>query len=156
MFGVLLPLRLLLNIKDSEYIWAYLLVNCEDPDKQSQVYGTCSRMRTLNIRRGSNSLTTKNNEYVWAYEIHVDSENRLTDRPRNLIRIFVVPNCILRYPKCAKWKFWSDCANAQADLNFRWAHLSEGTFSVVVSHLIDSSTASSTQFAWFARFISPV
>ena len=42
-------------------------------------------------------------------------------RPRSLIRVFVVRTrnfCIL-----------SDCANAQADLNLRWAHLSRGTFS---------------------------
>ena len=26
-------------------------------------------------------------------------------------------NCILSYPKCAQWRFRSDCANAQSDLN---------------------------------------
>ena len=26
-------------------------------------------------------------------------------------------------------RLWSDCAHAQADLNLRWAHMSEGTFS---------------------------
>ena len=26
------------------------------------------------------------------------------------------------YTKCARWWVWSDCANAQADLNLRWAH----------------------------------
>ena len=30
--------------------------------------------------------------------------------------------CIPFYPKLAKWRFWSDCANAQADLNLRWGH----------------------------------
>ena len=30
--------------------------------------------------------------------------------------------CIPVYPKCVQWRFWSDCANAQADLNLRWAH----------------------------------
>ena len=42
--------------------------------------------------------------------------------PRSLIRVFVVHTkklCILGYPKCAQWRFWSDCANAQADLNLR-------------------------------------
>ena len=28
-------------------------------------------------------------------------------------------------------KFWTDCADAQADLSLRWAHISEGTFSHV-------------------------
>ena len=31
----------------------------------------------------------------------------------------------------AQWRFWSDCANAQADLTLRWAHMTEGTFSEV-------------------------
>ena len=51
--------------------------------------------------------------------------------PRCLIRVFVVRMkklCILAYPKCGQWRFWSDCANAQADLNLRWPHMSEGTF----------------------------
>ena len=47
------------------------------------------------------------------------------------IRILVIlmrKLCILGYPKCAHWRIWSDCANAHADLNFRWAHMSEDTF----------------------------
>ena len=27
-----------------------------------------------------------------------------------------------------QWRFWSDCANAQADLNLHWAHMSEYSF----------------------------
>ena len=60
-------------------------------------------------------------------------------------RIFIAS---LRFPheeilhpwlsKCAQWRFWSDCANAQADLNFLWAHISESTFSDVAAQ-IDSS-----------------
>ena len=55
-------------------------------------------------------------------------------RPRSLIRVFVIRMetlCILGYPKCAQWRFWSACANAQADLNLRWAHIPEVTFSDV-------------------------
>ena len=49
----------------------------------------------------------------------------------SLIRVFHVRMqkfCILGCPKCAQGRFWSDCANAQADLNLRWAHTCEGTF----------------------------
>ena len=56
--------------------------------------------------------------------------------PRSLIRVFVIRmkiRCTFGYPKCAQWKFWSACANAQADLNFRWAHMSEGTFSYLAA-----------------------
>ena len=42
---------------------------------------------------------------------------------------------ILGYPKGAQWRFWSDCANAQSDLNLRWAHMSTGTFSNVPTHI---------------------
>ena len=45
-------------------------------------------------------------------------------------------HCVLGYPKCTKWRFWSDCANAQADLNLRWAHMFKGTFSVVTAIII--------------------
>ena len=37
----------------------------------------------------------------------------------------------------AQRRFWSDCANAQADLNLRWAHMSKVTFAdriMVLSH----------------------
>ena len=38
--------------------------------------------------------------------------------------------------KLHQWRFWSDCAfcaNALADLNPRWAYMSEGTFFAIVS-----------------------
>ena len=44
--------------------------------------------------------------------------------------------CMHAYPKCAQRRFRSDCANAQADLNLRYAHMSGGTFSNVVTHLL--------------------
>ena len=59
--------------------------------------------------------------------------------PRSLIRAFVVRMkklCILGYPKSAQRRFRSDCANAQSDLNLRWAHVSEGTFSDVTDHIV--------------------
>ena len=37
------------------------------------------------------------------------------------------------YPECAQWIIWSDCANAQADLNLCWAHMQEDTFSDVAA-----------------------
>ena len=37
-----------------------------------------------------------------------------------------------------------DSANAPADLNHRWAHMSEGTFSDVVVHIADN-----VNFAYF-------
>ena len=37
---------------------------------------------------------------------------------------------------CVQWRFRSACANAQADLNLRWAHMSEGTFPDVSAHKI--------------------
>ena len=51
--------------------------------------------------------------------------------PRGLIEVFVVlmkKLCILGHPKCAQGRFWSDWANAQANLNLRWTHISEGIF----------------------------
>ena len=36
--------------------------------------------------------------------------------------------CILGYPECTQWWFWSDCSNAQADLYLRWVCMCEGMF----------------------------
>ena len=36
----------------------------------------------------------------------------------------VMKLCILGYPNCVCWRFWTDCANAQADLNLQWAQIS--------------------------------
>ena len=36
-------------------------------------------------------------------------------------------------------RFRSDCANAQSDLNLRWAHIVEGTFSDVAVHIYEWS-----------------
>ena len=35
--------------------------------------------------------------------------------------------CILGYPKCDHWEFWSHCADGQTDLNLYWVHMSKGT-----------------------------
>ena len=59
--------------------------------------------------------------------------------PRSLIRVFVVRMkklSIFGCPKCTLWRFWSDCAIAQADLNL---YISKGTFSHVVSHIFPRS-----------------
>ena len=50
---------------------------------------------------------------------------------RSLLRDVVVRMkklCIFDYPKCVQWRFWSDCANDEADLNIRWAHMSENQY----------------------------
>ena len=57
------------------------------------------------------------------------SANEESYQPTNahsLIRVPFVrvkPLCILGYQKCALWRFWSDCANAHAELNHRWTHI---------------------------------
>ena len=74
--------------------------------------------------------------------------------PRSLIRVFFVRMkklWIICYTKQDPWWFWSDCANAQADLNLRWAHMSEGTFSDIATNLIANNythiTATKGDFA---------
>ena len=52
------------------------------------------------------------------------------------IRVYIVHMkklCTLGYPKCTQWRFWSDCTNAQADLNLHWAHMTEGTLSDIAA-----------------------
>ena len=51
--------------------------------------------------------------------------------PHSLIGVFAFRMkkvYFLGYPKCTQWRFWSECANAQADLRLRWAHKSKVRF----------------------------
>ena len=43
--------------------------------------------------------------------------------------------CILVYLKWAQCGFWSDCENAGADMNIRWAQVSEGKFAGASTNL---------------------
>ena len=73
--------------------------------------------------------------YLW----HVRSmKTQISLRIRAVWSVFVVhmkKHSILGYPKCAEGRFRSDCANAQADLNLRWEHMSEGTFTDIVAQI---------------------
>ena len=76
----------------------------------------------------------------------------------NLIRVFIVrmkQHCILCYLKCVQWRFRSDKANAQTDLNCRWAYVSEGTFSHIMlisfPHFILRSRHSVKEENFFAK-----
>ena len=58
--------------------------------------------------------------------------------PRSLIKVFVVRMkkfCVLCYPKCAQLRFLLGCANAQADLNLYWAHISRRAYSDVAAQI---------------------
>ena len=47
----------------------------------------------------------------------------------SVVTVCMMKICILAYPKCAQWRFWSNWATVQAGLNLHWMHISEGTFS---------------------------
>ena len=56
---------------------------------------------------------------------------------RSFIRVIVVHIknfSIHGYSKQSKWRFLLDCENVQADLNIRWLHVSESTFSEGVAY----------------------
>ena len=78
------------------------------------------------------SVTVSQSNFIWAvtWENAPCVVHRTKTRISLRIRTFVSMKklCILGYPKCAQWRFWSDCANAQADLNLRWAHISKLRF----------------------------
>ena len=44
---------------------------------------------------------------------------------------------------CGQRRLWSDCADAQADLSLRWAHMSEDTFSHFFGSFTDENVQSS-------------
>ena len=68
--------------------------------------------------------------------------NSVPNQPTHLrfpFKVFVVHMkkfCILCYAKCAQGRIWSDCANAQADLNLRSAQLSDGLLRFLTLRII--------------------
>ena len=55
---------------------------------------------------------------------------------------------------CGQRRFWSDCANTQADLNLRWAHMSEGTFSDVAANFYLLNLLCLLVGKWWAKWTS--
>ena len=80
-----------------------------------------------------------------------------SDQPTDLwsvIRIF--PGRISDRQRCKvssseQRQFWSDCADAQADLSLCWAYMSEGTFSHVVAHMSAISTNIHPYCMWWMQ-----
>ena len=73
-------------------------------------------------------------EKMYLLSFAPDQDSNQSAHPRNLIRVLIVRMktlCFLGYPKCAQRRFWSDCANAQADMNLRLAHMFKCTCSDV-------------------------
>ena len=46
---------------------------------------------------------------------------------------------------CGQARPWSDCADAQADLSVRWAHMPEGMFSHVAVHSVNTIDSAKTE-----------
>ena len=78
--------------------------------------------------------------YCWKMSCHVcQTRTQISLHTCTVWSVFIVcmtKLCIHCYLKCAQWRFWSDCANAQSDLNLRWAHMSEGTFSEIATQIL--------------------
>ena len=74
----------------------------------------------------------------------------------------VLRPCVLYYlrlPRMTSWLHQVECADAQSDLSFRWAHISEGTFSHVVAELhtiaadrLEAGVLSHVKFKLFLKF----
>ena len=81
-------------------------------------------------------------ENVTSYLLESPTKTQISLCIRAVWSVFVIclkKLCILGYLNHAQWRFWSDCANAQADLNLLWAHMSEGTLSAIKAHIRASS-----------------
>ena len=112
-----------------------------------QVFGIaifCDKLPFLKVNEPQREKT-----YLLTYAPNEDSNQPA--HPRSLIRVFVVRMnklCILGYPKRAQWRFWSDCANAQADLNLRKANMSDCTFLVDAARMITCRLVEPTRFSY--------
>ena len=84
----------------------------------------------VKITETSSSEPQRELTYLLTSALNEDSNQPA--HPHSLISVFVIcmkKRCLTGCPTCVQWRFWSNCANAQADLNLRWVHISEGTFS---------------------------
>ena len=71
--------------------------------------------------------------------MYAKSKTQISLHIRAVWSVFVVRMkklCILGFPKCGQWIFWSNCANAQFDLNLLWAHSSAVSFRDAVAHIV--------------------
>ena len=72
---------------------------------------------------------------VWSVFIASTQSDQSSLHPHSLISLNCIHSvwsesslsmkklCILHCPKCAQWRFRSDCTNAQSDLNLHWTHV---------------------------------
>ena len=88
------------------------------------------------------NLVLKNEPYSQKTYLRTCAPSEDSDQPahsRSLIRIFTerfldIKRC--QVSLCGQRELWSDWADAHADLSLRWAHMTEGTFSQIPSHMI--------------------
>ena len=96
-------------------------------------YGTLGLIWGMIWNMTYNNLTIYNKQNhnvrkrtLWSSDTRFNDDSNQSAHPpanhsahqRNLISVFKNKLRILGYPKCALWRFWSDCANAQAHLIF--------------------------------------
>ena len=79
-------------------------------------------MMTIDKTHHKNSdSAVLSSKYIWA----VTWQNQQTEHLPSLIRVFTVrmkKPWVLSYPMSTQQRLWSDWADAQADLSFRWVH----------------------------------
>ena len=134
------PIRLL--DPDHCYKFTYLMANSADPDQlasEEANWSGSTHLQRQGISRFSRtrvkiSIPTRMRENIpsdmWA-QLRFKSVHTLV-----FMKIF----CILGYPKCTQWLFWSDCTNAQVDLNLCWVHKLEGRFCVGAQFYLPPTT----------------
>ena len=101
------------------YKFTYLMTNSADPDQlaseEASWSGTILFAKTYQGSAGPGLTWEKRTFFMcsqWAYA-SAQSDQSLLSAWRN---------CTLGYPKWTPWRFGSDRANKQADLNLCWAH----------------------------------
>ena len=84
------------------------------------IYSMCN-LTWWAVTRNMSRLMRKTNKMACAPSKGSDQP----EHPPSLIRVFagrMKKDWVLSYPLSAQRRFWSDWANAQADLSLRWAH----------------------------------
>ena len=115
------------------------MVSCKGQYLAPDAYVTVNKNWRLPYDRKEVILLEPQRQKAYFQTCAPSEDSNQPAHSRSLIRIFIGRFLDSQWCKVylsGQWRLWSDCANAQADLSLRWAHMSEGTVSHVAACLI--------------------
>ena len=107
-------------------------INCQRCKESLRTFQISSHTHTNNNINNNNHKKHSNNKA----ENNMKTYMRTCAQFDQNLHWACLDNQWCKVSSCGQRRLWSDCADGQADLSHRWAHMSEGTFSHVTSHIV--------------------